>query len=84
MSIVPKHPVNFPDLSQANSLSLDVTPCTDLFMGYDTPPCPQPCETFHTQIKFVSELDAEDDNEMTIRMKFSPKVIGVMTLIYLQ
>ena len=67
----------FTDLSQANSLSLDVTPCTDLFMGYDTPPCPQPCETFHTQIRFVSELDAEDDNEMTIRMKFSPKVICV-------
>ena len=40
-------------------------------MGYDTTPCPRPCETFHAQTKFVSELDAKHDNEMTIRAAHS-------------
>ena len=60
-----------------NSPSPELKPCLDLYKGYDTTPCPRPCETFHAQTKFVSELDAKDGNEMAIRMKFSPKVICV-------
>ena len=52
----------------------DLGKCVDLFLGYETSPCPRPCQTFHIKTKFVSELKSKAESTMTIRMKFSSKV----------
>ena len=53
---------------------LEIQKCVDLFLGYETSPCPRPCQTFHIKTKFVSELKSKAESSMTIRMKFSSKV----------
>ena len=58
-------------------ISPDVRRCLDLYLGYETSSCPEPCETFHAQTKFVAEHVT--NNDMVVRIKFSPKVICSMT-----